>query len=122
MVDIDCRLAHISVNKTMIYGITPSLPGYEMTPKQLYYGQTEWRNDPAAWIDSAWTRTKTFRSLKYDLFLPNAEYLFGAVGFTCILFRITRDSSLSQEFGHRRAPHLRALRQLAAMLQAVKVD
>ncbi len=119
---IDCRLVHISGNKTMVYGISPSLPGYEMVPRQLYYGQTEWRDYPGDWIDSAWTRTRIFQTQKPDFYLPSAEWLLGSVGFTYILFRVAKNSELSQRLGHRRAPHLKAFRQLADLLQLVKVD
>ena len=122
MVDIDCRLAHISVNKTMVYGITPSLPGYEMTPKQLYYGQTEWRDAPLQWIDQTWRRTKKFKQLAEECDLPDPEYQLGPTGFRWLIFRFRPEYPISTEVGHRPTRHLPLLRQLAEHLMCEKVD
>lgn len=119
MVTIDCRLAHIGHEKEMSYGILPTEPGYEMVPKQLYYGQTEWRARPTQWVDQTWRRTATFRRLEEECYLPDPEYLLGETGFVWLIFRFKPRYPISEQIGHRRAPQLKLMRQLALHLTPV---
>lgn len=123
MLYIDCRLAHISRDRVMTYCMMPSLPTFHvMVPRQLYYGQAEWWDAPLQWVDQTWRRTKTFRQLAEECYLPDPEYALGLIGFRWLIFRFRPDYPISLEVGHRSTRYLPLLRQLAQHLMCEKTD
>jgi hypothetical protein len=119
---IDCRLAHISDDQVISCCILPSLRDHELVPGQLYYGQDEWRPEPLRWVDQTWRRTKAFRQLAEECYLPDPQYRLGAVGFRWLIFRFRPEYPISQLVGHRPTRHLKLLRQLTEHLVLKKTD